>query len=106
MSDNADIFFNPPTLLCILPMVVITVIEYRRAPEKFHGCSEEYHNDQTSLYNIIGCTWNVLAVITHPRLLNDGGLVGVDGRGHLQGPVGEMECVVSEVDTDYTDREH
>ena len=28
-------------------MVVITVIEYRRAPEKFHGCSEKYHNDQT-----------------------------------------------------------
>ena len=37
-----------------------------------------------------------MAVIPHLRLLDDGGLVGVDGCGHLQGPVGEMECVVSE----------
>ena len=87
-------------------MVVITVIEYRRAPEKFHGCSEKYHNDQTGLYNIKSFTWNVLAVIPHLCLLDDGGLVGVDGRGHLQGPVGEMECVVSGVDRDYTGREN
>ena len=84
------------TVSANLPMVVITVIEYRRAPEKFHGCSgrNEYFLDDTGpLYE---CTWNVLAVIPHPRLLDDGGLVGVDGCGHLQGPVGEMECVVSE----------
>ena len=36
-----------------------------------------------------------MAVIPQLRLPDDGGLVGVDGRGHLQGPVGEMECVVS-----------
>ena len=47
-----------------------------------------------------------MAVIPHLRLLDDSGLVGVDGRGHLQGPVGEMECVVSGVDTDYTGREN
>ena len=37
-----------------------------------------------------------MAVIPHLRLLDDGGLVGVDRGGHLHGPVGEMECVVSE----------
>ena len=36
-----------------------------------------------------------MAVIPPLRLLDDDGLVGVDGGGHLQGPVGEMECVVS-----------
>ena len=37
-----------------------------------------------------------MAVIAQLRLPDDGGLVGVDGCGHLHGPVGEMECVVSE----------
>ena len=85
------------------PIVVITVIEYRRAPEKFHKLSA------TMRGYIIYChfvdnilTWNVFTIIAMLRLLDHLALVVVYHSHHLGRPVGDVEGVVPRAATSLT----
>ena len=77
------------------PIVVITVIEYRRAPEKFHKLSarmRSYIKYCHFVDNIL--TWNVFTIIAMLRLLDHLALVVVYHSHHLGRPVGDVEGVV------------
>ena len=67
-------------------MVVITVIEYRRAPEKFQRLSEE-KNIFIKYFSKVMSTWNVFAVISLVCLGNDSILILLDHINHLERPV-------------------
>ena len=86
------------------PIVVITVIEYRRAPEKFHKLSARmrglYHKYFHFVDNIL--TWNVFTIIAMLRLLDHLALVVVYHSHHLGRPVGDVEGVVPRAATSLT----
>ena len=87
------------------PIVVITVIEYRRAPEKFHKLSARmrglYHKYFSSFADNI-LTWNVFTIIAMLRLLDHLALVVVYHSHHLGRPVGDVEGVVPRAATSLT----
>ena len=87
------------------PIVVITVIEYRRAPEKFHKLSARMSGyikycHFVDVDNIL--TWNVFTIIAMLRLLDHLALVVVYHSHHLGRPVGDVEGVVPRAATSLT----